>query len=77
MTDPYQGLDEIMRIAANSMDLSVPSAQMFLRVGAELSRLRNELEAHREATGNQYKRHENQVADLRREIERLKGVHGA
>lgn len=39
--------------------------------------LLGEMEKLQETMNNQYQRQGNQIADLRKEIDRLKGVHGA
>lgn len=77
MTSLHENVDEIMRLAASDPRLSVQTAQMFMRVGVELSRLNERLNGANVAMANQYLRHESQIAELRKEIARLKGVHGA
>lgn len=44
---------------------------------AEMDKQQEQIDGLREALSNQYERHSNQIMDLRKQIERLKGVHGA
>lgn len=73
MSDPRQNIDEIMQTAANSMRLPIPVAQMFMRVAAELYRLRDESDELRQILLG----HERRIADMGKNISRLQGTHGA
>jgi hypothetical protein len=77
-------IDQIMQEATDNLQIPHPVARVLMTVAVELLEQRNMIEALGErldaistTSSNQYERHSNHLATVRREIERLKGIHGA
>lgn len=77
MSDSRQHINEILNHAANDLRVPTEVANLFLRVGAELLQQQTKIESLQETMNNQYERFANQINMLRKEVERLKGTHGA
>lgn len=73
MTGAEENINKILSDATNNLRVPFEVAQFFLRIGAQLARHQEEIASLRQ----QGQRLEGHVAQLKRRIERLEGVHGA
>lgn len=77
MSDPYERINNILQIAATSNLLPIPVAQLFLEVGAEILAARKDIEAQWGQLQNYKERCDMDKANLQKQIDKLKGIHGA
>jgi len=77
MSDPMENIDQILRDAANSPHIPVAVAQSLMRVAVELSRQHERIVALREDAAKYHELCDRRHQDLQKQIDRLKGVHGA
>lgn len=73
MNDPKQNINDLMQRAASDLKIPTEVAQMFLLVAAELLDLR----AKADWLEQEHLRHSELLRRQSRQLEQLRGVHGA
>lgn len=77
MTPREANIDAILADAANDLRIPTEVAQQLLRIGAELARQHQEIVDLTEELRQAKARHDTNVANLNKRLDKYSGVHGA